>query len=203
MFTSDNKKVYCYIFIAFLASIFVNLALINSTKQTKEDLISDYYETENLVSASPHSLRKKMTDGKNDYILVDTRSAQEYEKAHITGAISIPAYKDPDHSAYDQVDRIVGEFAKLPKDKEIILYCYSTPCMTSRKIGKMLAEKNIFVKHLNIGWNEWRYDWTSWNHEHEWANTKATDYITSGKEPGVVPGGLVPPDCTLNGDTGC
>jgi len=37
--------------------------------------------------------------------------------------------------------------------------------MTGRKIGKMLAEKEIYVKHPNIGWNEWRYYWNLWNHE--------------------------------------
>ena len=49
--------------------------------------------------------------------------------------------------------------------------------MTGRKMGKLLAEHEIFVKHLAIGWNEWRYFWTQWNHEHEWGNTKVEDYV--------------------------
>lgn len=147
-------------------------------------LISEFYAVENAVHVSPHSLRGKMDKGITDYTLVDLRSAQEYEKGHIAGAVSVPAYKDPDTSAYDEVDRIVAAFRDLPQDKDIIVYCYSTPCMTGRKIGKILAERGIYVQHLGVGWNEWRHFWTQWNHEHEWAITKPEDYIATGAEPG-------------------
>ena len=164
----------------------VSYSILSSQKEVKKttsQLIYDFYAIENAVHVSPHSLRKKMDMQDKSYILVDLRSAQEYEKEHIIGAVNIPAYKDPDTSAYDEVDRIVNQFKELPKDKEIIVYCYSMPCMTGRKVGLMLTEKGIFVKHLGIGWNEWRHFWTLWNHEHEW-NLKVEDYILKGKEPG-------------------
>ncbi|HLD63926.1 MAG TPA: rhodanese-like domain-containing protein [Candidatus Peribacteraceae bacterium] len=149
-----------------------------------EALIAEFYAIENAVYVSPHGLRGKMDKGVQDYILVDLRSAEEYEKEHIAGAINIAAYSDPNTSAYDDIERIVGGFRALPKGKEVIVYCYSMPCMTGRKIGKMLAEHDIYVKHLGIGWNEWRHFWTLWNHEGEWNRTKAEDYIATGKEPG-------------------
>jgi hypothetical protein len=49
--------------------------------------------------------------------------------------------------------------------------------MTGRKVGKILANNGIFVKHLNIGWNEWRHDWNAWNHEHEWNTTTVQNYL--------------------------
>ena len=61
-------------------------------------------------------------------------------------------------------------------DKDFIVYCYSIPCMTGRKVGKMLVDHDIYVKHLGIGWNEWRYFWTLWNHAHEWNQTNVMDY---------------------------
>jgi len=156
--------------------------------KTEADLIKGFYETETAVAVSPHHLRKNMTKGKiDDYVLVDLRSQEEYEKEHIVTAVNIPAYKNTNTSAYDEKDRIVGSFRKIIKDnpgKEVIMYCYSMPCMTSRKIGKMLAENDIYVKHLNIGWNEWRYYWDLWNHDSE-ASTHVEDYITIGKEPGL------------------
>jgi rhodanese-related sulfurtransferase len=154
-------------------------------EKTEEELIKDFYLTESAVYVSPHSLRVKMDKGINDYILVDLRSREEYEKGHIVGAINIPAYEDPRNPAYEDVDRIVKAFASLPKDKEIIVYCYSIPCMTGKKIGKILAEHGIYVKHLGIGWNEWRYFWTLWNHDWEWNITNPEDYIAYGPEPGV------------------
>ncbi|HII65150.1 TPA: rhodanese-like domain-containing protein [Candidatus Woesearchaeota archaeon] len=169
---------------------------------SEEDLITEFYDVENAVHVSPHSLRKMMEKGDSSYVLVDLRSAQEYEKEHIAGAVSIPAYKDPDTSAYGDIERIVGGFEELPKDKGTIVYCYSMPCMTGRKIGKMLAERGIYVKHLGIGWNEWRYQWTLWNHEHEWNLTRAEDYIVSGKEPGA-PKKAASKACPIEGEFGC
>ncbi|MEM3154360.1 MAG: rhodanese-like domain-containing protein [Candidatus Woesearchaeota archaeon] len=153
---------------------------ILEAKPDAKELIRDYYATEVSVHVSPHSMRKQMDKNDTSFILVDLRSPEEYKHEHIKGAINIPAYKDKYTSNY-AVDFIVGEFSKLPKDKDIIVYCYSIPCMTGRKIGKILADHDIFVKHLNIGWNEWRYDWNSWNHEHEWNTTKVLDYIESGE----------------------
>ena len=181
---------------------YATFILQNNKRQTDKDLIKEFYEVENAVYVSPHSLRKKMSEGKiNDYILIDLRSREEYEKEHIITAINIPAYKDPNTSAYDEQERILNAFRQLSENKEIIVYCYSMPCMTGRKIGKMLAENNIYVKHLGIGWNEWRYFWNLWNHDSE-TPTKVEDYIASGKEPGVPKAQELPSPCG-EGEFGC
>ena len=169
--------------------------------RSNNELIKEFYLIENAVYVSPHGLRKKIADGKNDFTLVDLRSQEEYETAHIAGAVNIPAYKDPDTSAYDEKDRIIGEFKKLSKDKDIVVYCYSMPCMTGRKIGQMLVENGIYVKHLGIGWNEWRYYWDLWNHDGE-APSNVKDYIASGKEPGVAKIKNLPSPCA-KGEFGC
>lgn len=188
---------------AFVGSFttFELLRLQKPKTQTANDLINEFYQIENAVHLSPHSLRKLMDKGNKSYILVDLRSPQEYEKEHIITAINIPTYKDPETSAYDEKDRIIEAFRQLPKDKDIIVYCYSMPCMTGRKIGLMLAEKDIFVKHLGIGWNEWRYYWNLWNHDGE-KPTKPEDYVASGKEP-VVPKEQNLPSSCGEGDLGC
>ncbi len=180
-----------------------NLIAAKLNSPTEQDLIKEFYAVETAVHVSPHSLRKQMAKGDRSFILVDLRSQEEYEKEHITGALNIPAYRNRDESAYNDIDRIVGEFAKLPKDKDIIVYCYSIPCMTGRKIGKMLTEHDIYVQHLGIGWNEWRYHWTLWNHEHEWDKTKVEDYITKGKELGKMKTGLPANACPIEGNFGC
>jgi len=161
------------------------VALSGMLSPSKEALMRDFYFAENAVHVSPHSLRKSMDSGALDVTLVDLRSQEEYEREHIIGAINIPAYKDKDTSDYGAVERIVGAFGKLPKDKDVVVYCYSIPCMTGRKVGKILAERGIYVKLLGVGWNEWRYYWELWNHEHEWNATDVEDYIASGPEPGV------------------
>ena len=177
-----------------------------SSEKTTEQLISEFYAVETAVHVSPHGLRKHM--GEDDtYILVDLRSQEEYEEEHITTAVNVPAYKDRDHSDYGAIDRIVSSFKALHAenpDKDFIIYCYSTPCMTGRKIGKILADNGIYVKHLGVGWNEWRYDWTSFNHPHEWATTSSEQYISSGPEPGVLSEDLTGTGCPIGSDVlGC
>jgi rhodanese-related sulfurtransferase len=151
-------------------------------EKSEQELVRDFYLTETAVHVSPHHLRKAIDKGDDSFVLVDVRSAQEYAVEHIIGAINIPAYKDPDTSAYGDTERIISEFSKLPQDKDIIVYCYSMPCMSGRKIGKLLAENDMYVQQLGVGWNEWRYFWTLWNHEHEWDQTNVEDYIVSGNE---------------------
>jgi len=171
--------------------------------KSSDELIKDFYSVETATSVSPHHIRKHMGQGDDTFILVDLRSREEYEREHVATAINIPAYESPEKSAYGDVERIVGEFSKLPADKDIIVYCYSIPCMTGRKIGKMLADHDIYVKHLGVGWNEWRYFWTMWNHEHEWEQTNVEDYVTSGPEPGEVVGASESAACPLGGEFGC
>jgi len=189
-----------------LAGALSAFVVLNFQTPSQEDLIEDFYLTENAVHISPHGIRKAMDKEYNDFILVDLRSQQEYEDEHIIGAVNIPAYKDPDTSAYEDVERIVNSFRELKSqnpDKDIIVYCYSIPCMTGRKVGSMLVENDIYVKHLGIGWNEWRYSWTSWNHPHEWNITKVEDYISTGAEPGAPKVKENSIACPIDNEFGC
>ncbi len=163
---------------------YITTSIVLKNEDSEEALMEKFYLTENVVYVSPHSLRLRMDENREDYILVDLRSQEEYEKEHIIGAINIPVYKDKQTPAYNEEERIVQEFLELPKNREIIVYCYSMPCMSGRKIGKLLAENGIYVKQLGIGWNEWRYFWDLWNHEYEWNITNVSDYIGVGKEAG-------------------
>lgn len=171
-----------------LAGIASSYYFFNFYEKNENKLIEEYYEIENAVLVSPHSIRKKIGEGDSSFILVDLRSREEYETEHIVGAVNIPAYSTPDESDYDSADRIVGSFKELKENnpnKDVIVYCYSIPCMTGRKIGMMLAEKEIYVKHLGIGWNEWKYYWNLWNHDRE-TQVNPSDYVISGSEPGFL-----------------
>jgi rhodanese-related sulfurtransferase len=56
---------------------------------------------------------KSRLQGKQKVVLIDARPEEEYQQAHIPGALNIPA------------DRIKSEAARLPKDRKtaIIFYC--------------------------------------------------------------------------------
>ena len=175
-----------------------------SEEKSQEELIKEFYDVETAVHVSPHGMRKHLGEDPNQ-VIVDLRSQEEYETAHITTAISIPAYATPDKSDYSAVDRIVGGFEKILEENpnaDIIVYCYSGPCMTGRKIGHMLADHGIYVRHLGIGWSEWRYYWNMWNHDGE-TQVNPEAFITSGPEPGNLDESLLGQGCPIGGEFGC
>jgi len=190
--------------LSIVASALTTYAVTNLQKPSQEELISEFYAVENAVHVSPHGIRTAIMKNHLNVTLVDLRSQEEYEREHIIGAINIPAYKDPDTSAYGDVERIVKSFRDLGTEQDIVVYCYSMPCMTGRKIGKILADEGVYVKHLGIGWNEWRHFWQLWNHEHEWDITKVEDFIAIGKEPGRFESDVEYKEaCPIGGDLGC
>jgi hypothetical protein len=50
---------------------------------------------------------------RGDFLLVDTRGRDAYAKAHIPGALCVPV---------PEIEALAG---KLPRDKELVTYCWS------------------------------------------------------------------------------
>ena len=65
---------------------------------------------------------------KNNAVLIDVRSLQEYEEGHIAGAISIPYYEIEKRSNQELKD----------KEQKIILYCNTGS--RSKKAAKILRK---------------------------------------------------------------
>lgn len=162
-----------------------------------------YYANSVATLVSPHNLRERMAHGKDDYVLVDVRAAEDYERGHIVTAINI----DTGTGAERTTDDVLREFERVVEDnpdKEIITYCYSAACMNGRKVGNFLAENGVYVKEMTVGWNEWRYDWEMWNYDTEWDTYQVEDFIAVGTEPGEVPLSVqtIAP-CGVEGELSC
>jgi hypothetical protein len=76
------KTTLLIIFSAFVSSI-LTAGAVFYTLQVLENPIAEYYTIENAVQISPHGLRKKIETQSNTAIIVDLRSAEEYNEAHI------------------------------------------------------------------------------------------------------------------------
>lgn len=169
---------------------------LESDVEKQQRLMAMYYASEVATLVSPHNIRERMTHGKDDFVLVDVRAESDYEREHIVGAVNIDTSQS--------LEGVLEAFKALPTDKEIIIYCYSSACMNGRKAGNFLAENNIFVKELTIGWNEWRYDWEMWNYDTEWDTHKVEDYVVSGSEPGILNPELeLLSPCPIDGELSC
>jgi rhodanese-related sulfurtransferase len=82
---------------------------------------------------------KGLLDGKAvGLVLIDARSAQEYQEAHILNAISIPL------SAFEKDNALL----KAPKDARLVFYCNGVKCGKSGKsalIARSLGYSNISI----------------------------------------------------------
>ena len=75
--------------------------------------------------------------------VIDVRRAEDYEKAHIPGALNLP--------------KETWETAKgLSKDKTNVVYCYSQTCHLAASAAVGFAKKGFSVIELEGGFNTWQ-----------------------------------------------
>lgn len=173
-----------------LLGVFLGAYLIQQKESSDNTRIFNYYHTEGAAKLGATAVKKLIDQNSTDYILIDLRSAAEYKKEHIKTAINIPA------SSMNEA-QIVAAFNNLPKNKQIVMHCYSAYCTLANSVGKILSDHKIYVKELTVGWSEWRYHWDLWN-----PGAKITDgeaYITK-EAPNSTEDPIVP--CT-EGALGC
>lgn len=84
---------------------------------------------------------------KGEVLLLDVRPGEEYENAHIPGAISIP------------VEELEDKLSSLPSDLDVVAYCRGPYCLMSVKAVEILKSKGInahrFEKSVQ-DWNEFQ-----------------------------------------------
>ena len=190
-------------FVLGMAAVYFGLISGGQSTSTEQDKIAAYYANSAATLVSPHNIRERMSGGKENYILIDTRTREDYERGHIVTAINIDTGTGGEKTTDDVLQEFEAVIAENP-DKEIIIYCYSASCMNGRKVGNFLASNGVFVKEMTVGWNEWRYNWRSWNYDTEWDTYNVDDFWVAGTEPGVVPqsGRSIKP-CSIEGELSC
>ena len=89
---------------------------------------------------------KQIMDSQKGYIILDTRTQEEYEEGHIPGAILIP---------YDQILQ-KAEGVLMDKDQLILVYC------RSGRRSKLASEDLVKLGYTNIrefgGIIDWPYE---------------------------------------------
>ncbi len=81
--------------------------------------------------------------GGTNLVLLDMRDREDYQRGHISGALSMPL---------EEIDK---RYQDLPDDKEIVTYCYNQYCHLSTLGALKLVEHGIPAKEMNVGWSEW------------------------------------------------
>ncbi|MBP6913198.1 MAG: rhodanese-like domain-containing protein [Candidatus Levybacteria bacterium] len=130
----------------------------------------------------PMVLLKLIQKNNTEYLLIDVRTAREYESGHIKTAVSIPFYGTDFVLDNGEVKNISGElkekFNVLAKNKKIvILYGQTSYSSYVEKVAQHLDASRGKVKVLGVGWNEWAHFKNLWISEADWNVINIQDFI--------------------------
>jgi rhodanese-related sulfurtransferase len=107
----------------------------------------DYFSggTKNM---SADTLYDNLNDGdtSNDPFILSQRSAEDYAKGHIPGAVNIPTSEL----------FIAANLAKLPPDQQIVVYCYTG--QTASQVTSALRLLGYDAYNLVFGMQAWTMD---------------------------------------------
>jgi rhodanese-related sulfurtransferase len=86
--------------------------------------------------------------GNPDIAFVDSRETEDFEKAHVEGAVHLPPKGIE--------DRFASVEPLLPREYKIVLYCYGPECDSAERVAGFLAKKgyrNMVI--MSAGFPAW------------------------------------------------
>jgi rhodanese-related sulfurtransferase len=105
----------------------------------------DYFNARLKATMSPMDYLKAMKMNPEKYYLIDVRNGPN----NLRNITIKDANVIPEQELQNRLDEI-------PKDKEIIVYCWDVWCNTAAKVAKFLLEKGYKVKELTGGIAAWQ-----------------------------------------------
>jgi len=103
------------------------------------------YFTSKLASETDCSdVYADIKEGNKNYLLLDVRSDQAFDKSHAITALNIP---------HSQIN--AQSFSKYPKDTLFVVYCWGPGCNGATKAALKIAELGFSVKEMIGGIHYW------------------------------------------------
>ncbi|HZI48746.1 MAG TPA: rhodanese-like domain-containing protein [Pyrinomonadaceae bacterium] len=121
-----------------------NFSFVMETAAGDPEIAKKYFATKLNLETDAWDVKTDMERGHDGFIVVDTRSREDFEARHIAGAISLP------HRSINEETT-----AHLPKDKVLITYCWSPGCNGSTKGALRLSALGFRVKEMIGGLEYW------------------------------------------------
>lgn len=82
--------------------------------ETQKQLQKQWFQAKLAAEKQKMAVVKKVKEGKGDFVLLDTRDRESFQKDHIPGALSMPTGEVPD---------LAGELDPL---QEYVTYCWQS-----------------------------------------------------------------------------
>ena len=108
-----------------------------------EQVTRQYLEERGAMEAvAGDELLRRVRTG--EVTVLDVRPAQEYQAAHIPGALSIP------------VGQLEARLAELPRNRDVIAYCRGPYCVMAIEAVELLRRKGFRAHRMEQGVVDWQ-----------------------------------------------
>ncbi len=104
----------------------------------KEQFLGQFSDVEGVTM---EELAMRMEKG--EVTLLDVRPRDEYETAHIPGAVSIP------------IEELAEQLSLLPADSKIVAYCRGPYCLMAVRAIELLQAHGFEARHLDKSVHDW------------------------------------------------
>ncbi len=117
-----------------------------STLSPGPQIALEHFTRRLAVETDAADVASALAAGERDFVLLDARSRDAYDRGHLPGAISLP------HAEID-----AAALAALP-DGLVVAYCWGPGCNAATKAARRLAEAGRPVKEMLGGFEYWVRD---------------------------------------------
>ncbi|MBE7900667.1 metalloregulator ArsR/SmtB family transcription factor [Paenibacillus polymyxa] len=104
----------------------------------KEQFLGQFPDVEGVTM---EELAMRMEKG--EVTLLDVRPRDEYETAHIPGAVSVP------------IEELAEQLSLLPADSKIVAYCRGPYCLMAVRAIELLQAHGFKARHLDKSVHDW------------------------------------------------
>ena len=112
------------------------------TEQSQQ--ANDFFAAKLACETDCSDVYADIKDNSKNYILLDVRSAEAFDKSHAITALSMP------HSEINS-----ESFAKYDKDTLFVVYCWGPGCNGASKAGLKISALGFGVKEMIGGIHYW------------------------------------------------
>ncbi|MBR3266040.1 MAG: rhodanese-like domain-containing protein [Erysipelotrichaceae bacterium] len=138
-----KKRTFTSILFLLISIILFSCSFKEDTADNEDNSVNETEKAQYHVISATEA--KKMMDEKDDYLIIDVRTEEEYAEGHITGAINIP-----NEVIKDQADEKLAD-----KNQLLLIYC------RSGRRSKEAAFKLLDLGYSNVydfgGIIDWTY----------------------------------------------
>ena len=119
-------------------------SIVLNSPATESEKATLFFSNKLSYETDPADIYADMKNNVNDFTIIDVRTPEDFAERHIAGAINLPIAKINANTT-----------STFPKDKLLVVYCWSPACNGSTKAAMKLSALGFTVKEMIGGIQYW------------------------------------------------